>query len=78
VSKRFVGVSLVLDRSQGIDATLRREGGVDARETEETKEEAAKLQGGGSGRAVGSLGTRGVVEGDRPVQQGLSAIVLGT
>ncbi len=33
--------------SQGIDATLHREGGVDTRESEETEEEAARLFGFG-------------------------------
>ena len=38
---------------------------VDARE-EGTAGEEASVHGSGSGRVVGSLGTRGVVEDDRP------------
>jgi hypothetical protein len=41
------------------------EGEVDARE-EGTAGEEASVHGSGSGRVVGSLGTRGVVEDDRP------------
>ena len=52
--------------SQAVDATLHREGEVDARRTERADEEEAGIHSGGSGRAVGSLGTRGVVEEDFP------------
>ena len=42
--------------SQPVNATVDWEGGVDARETEETEEEAARVDGGGVRRGVGSEG----------------------
>jgi hypothetical protein len=39
--------------SQRIDATLHREGEVDARETEETEAGAARAHGGGTGQCSG-------------------------